>query len=75
MSYDHEKFLALRSLEVPHKLALALSDDSNPLAAQPPILLPNITNLPVSSPVNETDTVVNSLLDALKEAGIMEPDA
>jgi len=69
MAYDKAKFQALRSLEVPYKLALALSDDESPLNAG---MAAAVEDLEVDADLPTTVAKVNELLDALRTAGLLE---
>lgn len=77
MTYDHEKFAALRSLEVPRKIALALSDDTNPLgyvtSADIPAVADDVTDLadPSTATTEDVGTALNALLDSLRTAGVI----
>jgi len=73
MTYDTDKYKALRSLEVPHKIALALADDSNPLAAGG-VLEPGaaVADLAGGATLPTTVTKVNELLASLRAAGLID---
>jgi hypothetical protein len=70
MAYDTTKYQQLRSLNVPYKLALALSDEDSPLA----LVAANVAE--IADPGTATTTAVankvNELIGALVDAGLME---
>ena len=71
MAYDKAKFDKLISLEVPYKIALALSDSTNPLAvAGKGVAVADIPT-PGSATAATTATKVNELLASLRAAGII----
>lgn len=68
MTYNKAKFEKLISLEVPYKIALALSDDSAPLGKGAAVAdIPS----PGSATAATTATKVNELLASLRAAGLI----
>lgn len=68
MAYNKTKFDKLISLEVPYKIALALSDDSAPLGKGTAVAdIPT----PGSATAATTATKVNELLASLRAAGLI----
>lgn len=78
MSYDHAKYNALRSLDVPRRIALALADDSNPLNV-PTVLdfeqIANVAQVDEAAELVDVIQAVNDLLTNLKTSGLMAEDA
>lgn len=70
MSYDKAKFNALRSLEVPFQIALALSDDESPLNVTIPVAAA-VEDLAGGADLPTTVTKVNELLAELRTAGLL----
>lgn len=85
MAYNVAQYKALRSLEVPRRVALALADDDQPFKAATVAAPPALTS-PADIPAsyNEANmqalrddvanlrTTVNALLTALKAAGTVK---
>lgn len=69
MAYDKAKFDKLISLEVPYKIALALSDNTNPLAVTGKGAA--VADLAGGATLVQTVTKVNELLASLRAAGII----
>lgn len=67
MAYDKTKYTQLRSLEVPYKLALSLSDDDSPLTQQGVA----VADLAGGATLAQTVTKVNELLASLRAAGLI----
>lgn len=68
MAYDKAKFEKLISLEVPYKIALALSDNDSPLisAGEP------VADLAGGATTAQAVTKINELLASLRDAGILD---
>lgn len=70
MAYNQTKYKALRSLEVPHKIALALSDTSDPIGAT----MTGSTQAQANSTATDVPGVVtdlNALLTKLRARGVI----
>lgn len=69
MSYDREKYDALRSAKVPHKMALALAKDDLPNIGADPIHLEGdpIEHLAEQANPNENTAKINEIIDRLNE--------
>lgn len=84
MAYSVAQYRALRSLEVPRKIALALADDDNPFKADT-VAAPSSLTAPADIAATYTEsevqalrndisnlrTTVSALLTALKNAGVV----
>jgi hypothetical protein len=68
MAYDKAKYDALRSLEVPRPIALALADDESPLNLEPAAA---VANLAGGADLPTTVAKVNALLASLRAAGYL----
>ena len=77
--YDKAKYDAWRSLEVPRGVALALANDDAPLVAEDslPAMVSALAveDLATDADLPTTVAKVNALLDALRDAGLMETGA
>jgi hypothetical protein len=76
--YDIAKYKDWRSLEVPHRISLALASDSASLVAETSLLTTpyhlmsvEVADLAPEADLPTTVTKINELLDALRDAGLM----
>lgn len=70
MPYNKTKYQALRSLDVPRPIALALADNSSPLN----VTIPKgaaVPNLAGDADLPTTVAKVNALLTSLRAAGLI----
>ena len=69
MTYDREKYNALRSARVPHKLALSLSQDSLPNIGSDPIYVEGdpIEHLADNANPTANTNKINEIIDRLNE--------